>query len=72
MTPRSSKKKMQMMEERMRIMKLDLRNNNKKIVRLKKKVTTLKNIVIKLRKTRVLPELGFACLDSIADSDVSQ
>ena len=71
-TPRYSKKKLQRMKEKMKMMKADLRNKKKKIVRLKKKVTTLKDIVIKLRKTRALPESGLACLDSIADTDVSQ
>ena len=60
------------MKEKTTIMKADLRNKKRKIVRLKKKVTTLKDIVIKLRKARALPESGLACLDSIAASDVSQ
>lgn len=42
------------------------------IKRLRKKVSTLSDIVSELRRTRAVSENGLACLDSIAESDVSQ
>ena len=71
-SPQSLEKKVQMMDEKIKIMKAHLKNKNRQIIRLKKKVTMLKDVASKLRQTRALPESEPACLDSIVDSDVSQ
>lgn len=42
------------------------------ISRLKKKVISLNDIVKNLRETWAIPEFGLDCLDSIANTDVSQ
>lgn len=49
-----------------------LERSRQKINRLEKKVETLQDIVNELRDTRALTDEGLACLESVADSDLSQ
>ena len=71
-TPRSMLKKMLLQKKRIQALMLEKHAQNQHISRLKKQVTSLKQIVSALRKTPSLPDSGLECLESIADTDVSQ
>ena len=71
-TPRSMLKKMLLQKKRIQALMLEKHAQKQHISRLKQQVTSLKQIVSALRKTPSLPDSGLECLESIADTDVSQ
>ncbi|XP_076671258.1 uncharacterized protein LOC143370260 isoform X2 [Andrena cerasifolii] len=71
-TPRSMRKKILLQKKRIQALMLEKHADKQHISRLKQQVTSLKQIVSELRRTRALSESGLECLNSTADTDVSQ
>ncbi|EFN83621.1 hypothetical protein EAI_06570 [Harpegnathos saltator] len=71
-SPRSLKRQPASACKLIRIYKKECKSNGQRIKRLTTKISFLKGIVRILRKNTSVSESGLACLESIADSDVSE
>lgn len=71
-TPRGMKRRYNGIRQKLHRSMTETKIQKQVIRRLRKKVSTPTDIVRELRRTRAVSESGLACLDSIAESDVSQ
>ena len=71
-TPRSLMKRYQVSRKKIKAFRVKSKVQHQYIGRLKKQVADLTEIVRELRRPRAISEDGLECLQSIAESDVSQ
>ncbi|XP_070518806.1 uncharacterized protein [Cardiocondyla obscurior] len=72
MSPKTMKRKLFSAMSKLKLLHKINKIQKQHISRLKRKICTLKDIVSELRRTKAILESGLACLDAIADFDITQ